>query len=69
MLHALDRAGIKTESAELAYIPTNTVPIANVATAQSLVRLQEALEENDDVQYVFSNEEMDESISAAVHGS
>jgi YebC/PmpR family DNA-binding regulatory protein len=68
VLHALDQAGIKTENAELAYIPTNTVPITNVATAQALVKLQEALEEIDDVQYVFTNEEMDESISAAVHG-
>jgi transcriptional/translational regulatory protein YebC/TACO1 len=44
------------------------VPITHVATAQALVGLQEALEEIDDVQYVFTNEEMDESISAAVHG-
>ena len=68
VLHALDQAGIKTESAELAYIPTNTVPITNATTAQGIVELQEALEENDDVQYVFTNEELDESISAAVHG-
>jgi YebC/PmpR family DNA-binding regulatory protein len=68
VLHALDQAGIKTESAELAFIPVNTVPVADVATAQSLLKLQEALEENDDVQYVFSNEEMEERISAAVHG-
>jgi len=39
------------------------VPITNVATAQALVKLQDALEEIDDVQYVFTNEEMDESIS------
>ncbi|MBI5380487.1 MAG: YebC/PmpR family DNA-binding transcriptional regulator [Opitutae bacterium] len=58
--HALDQAGIKTENSEIAYIPTTTVPITDPGTAQSILKLQEALEENDDVQHVFSNEEMDE---------
>jgi transcriptional/translational regulatory protein YebC/TACO1 len=31
------------------------------------VKLQESLEENDDVQAVFSNEEMDDAISDAAH--
>ena len=56
VLHALDAAGIKTASAELAYIPTNTVPV-NAAGATAIERLHDALEEHDDVQHVFSNEE------------
>ncbi len=56
VLHALEEAGIKTESAELAYIPTNTVPV-DAKTADSIAALHEHLEEQDDVQYVFSNEE------------
>ena len=63
--HALEVKKIKTVSAELAYIPTTSVPIANVEVARALVKLHDALEENDDVQQVFSNEEMDESIAAA----
>ncbi len=64
--HALEHAGIKTENAEIAYIPTTTVPVNDVATAQTLTKLHDVLEEMDDVQHVFSNEELDEATSAAV---
>lgn len=63
--HALDHAGIKPDSAEIAYIPNVTVPVTTVEAARTIMQLQESLEENDDVQAVFSNEEMDESISDA----
>jgi YebC/PmpR family DNA-binding regulatory protein len=62
---ALEQKGIKTDSAEIAYIPTTTVPVADLNIAKSVVKLQNALEELDDVQTVFSNEEMDEAVSAA----
>jgi transcriptional/translational regulatory protein YebC/TACO1 len=62
----IDRA-IKTESSEIAYIPTIPVPVADARTAKPIVRFHEALEELDDVQQVFSNEEMDESVSGAAH--
>ncbi len=65
--HALEKKGIKPDSSEIAYIPTTTVPITDVSSAKSLVKLHEALEELDDVQAVFSNEEMDETISEAAH--
>lgn len=63
---ALEQKGIKPESAEIAYIPTTTVPVADLATAQSILKLQNALEDLDDVQTVFSNEEMEESVSASL---
>jgi transcriptional/translational regulatory protein YebC/TACO1 len=66
--HALEQAGIKAESSEIAYIPTATVPVTDVAIAQSLARLHDSLEENDDVQAVFSNEEMSDELSAAAQG-
>lgn len=66
--HALESAGIKTESAEISYIPTSHVPVTDLATAQALVKLHDGLEELDDVQNVFSNEEMSDEISAAAHG-
>ncbi|HVT72438.1 MAG TPA: YebC/PmpR family DNA-binding transcriptional regulator [Lacunisphaera sp.] len=65
--HALEQAAIKTDSSEIAYIPTNTIPIASVDVARNLVRLQEALDEDDDVSAVFSNEEMDDAVSEAAH--
>ncbi|MBI5690015.1 MAG: YebC/PmpR family DNA-binding transcriptional regulator [Verrucomicrobia bacterium] len=55
--HALEQKGIKCDSAEIAYIPTTTVPIKDAHHGESLERLHEALEEFDDVQQVFSNEE------------
>jgi len=64
--HALESAGIKPDSAEIAYIPTTTVPVTVLGGAKQLLHLQEALEEYDDVQAVFSNEEFSDEISAAL---
>jgi YebC/PmpR family DNA-binding regulatory protein len=56
--HALEQKGIKPDSAEIAYIPTTTVPVTDPAIARSLEELHDALEEFDDVQQVFSNDEV-----------
>jgi YebC/PmpR family DNA-binding regulatory protein len=56
VLQALDQAGIKTASAEIAYIPTTTVPVSP-AVAASIEKLHDSLDEHDDVQHVFSNED------------
>jgi YebC/PmpR family DNA-binding regulatory protein len=68
LLQALTAAGIKAESAEIAYIPTTTIPVADPDAARTLLKLQEALEELDDVQHVFSNEEFTDAAQAAVQG-
>ncbi len=60
---ALEQKGIRTESAEIAYIPTTLVPVHDRAVAAVLEKLHEALDDNDDVQVVFSNEEIDERIA------
>jgi YebC/PmpR family DNA-binding regulatory protein len=65
---ALEGKGIRPESSEIAYIPTTTVPVTDPNLAASIVKLQNALEELDDVQTVFSNEEMDETVAAAAQG-
>ena len=62
---ALEQKGIKPDSAEIAYIPTTTVPVTDRNVAASLAKLHDALEENDDVQAVFSNEEMDDAVMPA----
>ena len=51
---ALEQAGIATESAEVAFVPTSPheVPAAAVPTVEKLV---DALEEHDDVQKVHTN--------------
>ena len=43
----------------------NTVPVTDVTVAKNILKLHDALEEFDDVQQVFSNEEMDDAVSAA----
>ncbi|MBL9209684.1 MAG: YebC/PmpR family DNA-binding transcriptional regulator [Opitutaceae bacterium] len=60
---ALEHKGIKSDSAEIAYIPTTTVRVTEPQVAASVEKLHEALEENDDVQVVFSNEEVDDARS------
>jgi YebC/PmpR family DNA-binding regulatory protein len=65
--HALEQKGLKPESAEIAYIPVTTVPITDPATAKTLLKLHDFLDEIDDVQAVYSNEEMDDATSAAAH--
>jgi YebC/PmpR family DNA-binding regulatory protein len=63
--HALEGKGIKPASAEIAYIPTSTVPVTDPEVARSLLKLHDGLEELDDVQQVFSNEEIEEAVAAA----
>ncbi len=53
---ALEAAGIKTESAEIAYVPTTLVPVGD-KLSESLAALHEALDDLEDVQHVFSNEQ------------
>jgi YebC/PmpR family DNA-binding regulatory protein len=67
--HALEHKGIKPASAEIAYIPTSTMPVTDAGTARTLLKLHDGLEELEDVQQVFSNEEMSEEISAAAQAS
>jgi YebC/PmpR family DNA-binding regulatory protein len=61
---ALEQKGIKSESAEIAYIPMTTVPVTDPGVAAALQKLHDALEENDDVQAVFSNEEIATAVAA-----
>ena len=65
----LSTESINTASAEIAYIPVNTVPVTDVHVAKSLLRLHDLLDEDDDVQQVFSNEEIDDATLAAASAS
>lgn len=60
--HALEQKGLKPESAEISYIPVTTVPVTDPKVAHSLTELHDALDELDDVQHVFSNEELAEGL-------
>lgn len=54
---ALVKAGVKIESAEVTKIPTSVVEL-DEEEADKAIRLLEALEENDDVQRVYTNLEV-----------
>jgi YebC/PmpR family DNA-binding regulatory protein len=69
VIRALEKKNIKPDSAEIAYVPTQTHPITSLDAARSLLRLQEALEELDDVQNVFTNEDMDDALSEQAQAS
>jgi len=59
VLEAIQKAGIPTESAEIAMIPKNLMKLEG-KTAAGMLKLSEALEEHDDVQNVYSNFDVDE---------
>jgi len=59
VLQALQSAGIANESAEIGMIPKNLMKLEG-KNASAMIRLSEALEENEDVQNVYSNFDVDE---------
>lgn len=59
---ALEKAGIETASAELAYIPSSLVKVEDAETAKKVMRLIETLEDLEDVQNVHANFDIDESL-------
>ncbi|MCW3148368.1 YebC/PmpR family DNA-binding transcriptional regulator [Stutzerimonas stutzeri] len=59
---ALTQAGFKGDEAEVAMIPSITAPIADVETAQKVLRLIDALEDLDDVQNVYHNAEISDEL-------
>lgn len=63
---ALEAAGLTIESAELSMVPKVTVAIEDEKTAKQVVRLVEGLEDNDDVQDVYANFDIPESLLEAV---
>ncbi|MGI9039012.1 MAG: YebC/PmpR family DNA-binding transcriptional regulator [Gemmatimonadota bacterium] len=58
---ALAKRDIEVEQAELAMIPTSTIPIDG-GDARRLLRLVESLEEHDDVMKLYSNFEVDDAV-------
>ena len=63
---AVEAAGFVIESAELTMVPKTTVEVEDESAAKKILRLMDALEENDDVQDVFSNFDIPERVLEAV---
>ena len=65
---AVAAAGFTVDSSELTMIPSTTVEVADESTAKQVLRLMDALEENDDVQEVYANFDIPELVLEAVAG-
>ena len=60
---AFENAGLKYIEASISMIPQNTIEV-DLETGQKLLRLVDALEENDDVQNVYANFDLPEELLA-----
>jgi YebC/PmpR family DNA-binding regulatory protein len=65
IVQALEKAKISTESAEIAMVAKNLVKLEG-KNASAMLRLNEALEDSDDVQSVYSNIDIDENELEAI---
>lgn len=65
---ALDEAGIEYQSADVTMLPGSTVALETTDAAKSVLRLMDALDENDDVQDVYANFDIPESVMASIGG-
>src|SRR5437773_3438023 len=64
---ALRNAGVTTDGQKFIFIPDTTVPITDKNMARQLLRLCDALEEDDDVQNIYSNLEIPDEMLAIPH--
>ena len=56
---AIEKAGVKTEVAEISMIPQNYVKLED-ADAKQMLKLYDAIDDHDDVQNVYANFDIDE---------
>ena len=63
----MQKAGIETTVHEVGMVPQNYIKLEGQQASQ-MIRLIEALEDNDDVQHVYSNFDVDEKQLAEVAG-
>jgi len=63
---ALDEAGIAVESADTTMLPSQTVPLATPEAAKAVLRVIDALDEQDDVQDVYANFDIPDEILESI---
>jgi YebC/PmpR family DNA-binding regulatory protein len=64
VVDALRNAGVTTDGQKFTFIPDTTVPVADETVARQVLRLCDALEDDDDVQNVYSNLEIPNELLA-----
>jgi transcriptional/translational regulatory protein YebC/TACO1 len=65
---ALDDAGVNVESAEVTMLASTTVALDREADAKKVLHLVDLLEEHDDVQNVYANFDIPDSVLELVSG-
>jgi YebC/PmpR family DNA-binding regulatory protein len=63
---AIEAAGIPVKESDLTMVPTTSVELAEESAAKSVLRLVDALEDHDDVESVYANFDIPESVLEAV---
>ncbi len=63
---AIEGAGFVVESAELTMVPRTTIELGEESAARKVLRLMDALEENDDVQDVYANFDISDDVLASL---
>ena len=63
---AIESAGFAVESADLTMLPKTTVELGDESAAKKVLRLMDALEDNDDVQDVYANFDIPDGVLEAV---
>jgi len=66
VLDALQTGGIEIEDSELSLVPDNYIPVTDAALARSLLNFIEALEDLDDVQNVYTNFDIDDTLLESI---
>ena len=64
---ALEAAGIEVLSAESTMVSSNTIAVTDADVAAKIIRVVEALEENDDVQDVYANFDISDEIIESIN--
>ncbi len=61
---ALKQAGVTTDGQKFTFIPDTTVPVTDETVARQILRLCDSLEDDDDVQHVYSNLDISDELLA-----
>jgi YebC/PmpR family DNA-binding regulatory protein len=65
---ALEEADLPPSSSDLSMVPTSTIEVKDESEAKKVLRLIEALDDHDDVQNVYANFDIPDSVMAAYAG-
>ncbi len=62
----LEQAGVRVESADLTMLPSTTIALESENDARRVLKLVDALEDNDDVQAVYANFDIPDAVLQSV---